>query len=87
VLERRTVPHDLLEIHVAADFVFEIELFLRELLFQFENLAVSEAILNGDGYLARCLAEKVDLFRRKRTLELACNYEDSDGPTTAHRWY
>ena len=33
-LEGWTVPHDLLEVHVATDFFFQIELLLRKLLFQ-----------------------------------------------------
>src|SRR5437867_2696143 len=63
--ERVAVPHDLLEIQVSADFLFKIELFLRQFLFEFRNLAVSQAILNGDGYLARRLPEEIDRLGRK----------------------
>src|SRR6266446_5764185 len=42
---------DLREIHFAADFIFEIELFLSQLLFQLSNLPKGTRILYGYGNL------------------------------------
>ena len=52
------LPDDLLEAHLAADFFFEIELLLGELVFQFGNLLVCQRVFNCDGDLACSLAEE-----------------------------
>jgi len=54
MLERRTVPHDLLEVHVATDLFFEIKLLLGQFLFQVGDLAVCKTILYSDGDLTGC---------------------------------
>jgi len=41
--QRSAIPYDLGKIHFRTDFIFQIEFFLRELLFQFTNLAVASA--------------------------------------------
>ena len=38
------VPDDLLEVHLAANFLFEIQLLLRELGFQFGDFAVGKRV-------------------------------------------
>ncbi len=50
--QRRTVSDDLCEIHFRADFIFQIELFLGELLFEFRNLAVRQRVFDCDRYLS-----------------------------------
>src|SRR5580704_9807957 len=86
MVERRTVPHDLFETHIAADFLFEIELLLRQLLLQFRDLAVGKAILNGDGYLTRRIFEKIDLVRQE-SICLPVDRQNADNRPAAHEWY
>ena len=66
VLQRRAVSDDILKVHLAADFFFEIELLLRELVFEFRNLVVCQCVFDGDCYLPRSLGEKFDVGREGR---------------------
>src|SRR5713101_6246831 len=52
---------DLREIHFAADFIFEVELFLRELVFQLSNLSKGACILHGNRNLICDLGQKLDI--------------------------
>jgi len=62
VLDGGAVADDLIKVQLAADLFFEIELLLGELVFEFRNLPVRQGIFEGDGYLARRLAEELDLL-------------------------
>src|SRR6266404_1996201 len=57
---------DLREIHFAADFIFEIELFLGQLLFQLSNLPKGTRILHGNGNLICDLGQKVNIVAVER---------------------
>src|SRR4029077_21197622 len=59
--QRITISDDLRKIHFRADFVFQIEFFLRELLFQFPNLAVGKCVLDGESKLVCNLAKETDI--------------------------
>src|SRR5260370_7280057 len=59
--QRSTISDDLRKIHFRADFVFQIEFFLRELLFQFPNLAVSKRVLDGESNLVCNLTKETDI--------------------------
>src|SRR5260370_18539234 len=59
--QRSTISDDLDKIHFRADFIFQIEFFLRELLFQFPNLAVGKRILDGECNLFCNLAKQTDI--------------------------
>src|ERR1700730_16318386 len=59
--ERSATADDLSEIHFRADFIFQIEFFLRELLFQFPNLAVGKGVLDGESNLVCNLGKKTDI--------------------------
>src|ERR1700688_43755 len=87
MLERRTVPHDLLEVHVATDLFFEIKLLLRKLLFQLGNLAEGHAILYSDGYLTGCFFEKTDLVWQEGIIGPPVYGQSSDGAAAAHKRY
>src|SRR5258707_10407201 len=64
--QRSTVSDDLSEIHFRADFIFQIEFFLRELLFQFPILAVGKRILEGESNLVCNLAKEIDIGLTER---------------------
>src|SRR5882762_9699561 len=52
MFQRWAVSDDVFKAHLAADFFFEIELLLGELIFELRNLVVGTSIFNGDGNLA-----------------------------------
>src|SRR5580700_7412941 len=87
MLERRTVPHDLLEIHVATDLFFEIKLLLGQFLFQVGDLAVCETILYSDGDLTGCFLEKLDLIRQEGIVGAPVNGQSCDDSAAAHKRY
>ena len=62
MLERRAVPHDLLEIHLAADFILQVEFLLGKLVFEFGDLLVRQRVFNRDSNLTRSLAEEFDIL-------------------------
>src|SRR5260370_18914323 len=63
-----TFSDDLRKIHFAADFVFEIELFPRELVFQLSNLPKGARILHGNRNLICDLGQKLDIVAGERIL-------------------
>src|SRR5713226_5200986 len=64
--QRSTFPDDLRKVHFAADFIFEIELFLRELVFQLSNLSKGACILHGNCNLICDLGQKLDIVASER---------------------
>src|SRR5260370_15158931 len=59
--QRSTISDDLRKIHFRADFILQIEFFLRELLFQFTNLSVGKCILDGEGILVCNLVKETNI--------------------------
>ena len=49
--QHRAVADDLLEIHFAAEFIFEIELFLSQFVLEFRDLTIGKGVVDGDGNL------------------------------------
>src|SRR5467141_3360639 len=66
--QRCAFSDDLREIHFAADFIFEIELFLGQLLFQLSNLPKGTRILYGNGNLICDLGQKLDIVAGERSV-------------------
>ena len=54
--QRLALADDLFELQLAADFVFEVQLLLRELVLQVGNFAERQRVFDGDRHLARDLA-------------------------------
>ena len=54
---------DLIELQFGADLFFEVEFLLGESVFEFRNLPIRQGIFEGNGYLARRLAEELDKAR------------------------
>src|SRR5262249_9685405 len=61
-------PYDLFETLLGSDFVFEIQLFLRELLRQVGDPAISNCIFHCDCHLAGGPCKEGDFLRRKGIL-------------------
>src|SRR4029077_17364537 len=52
VLQGGTRSNDLLKVHLAANLLFQIQLFLSEFVFEFGDLAISKRVFNCDGDLS-----------------------------------
>ena len=62
-LERGTLADNFLEIEFAADFLFEVELFFGELVFQGLDFLEGQRVFNGDGDLRAHLPKQLDILR------------------------
>src|ERR1700722_2020574 len=87
LLKRQTAPHNLPEIHVAADLLFEIKILLGQSLFEFAKLAVCERLLNGNGYLPGSLPYEVDFLWREGIVARPSNRQNSDSSALIHERY
>src|ERR1700746_105656 len=79
MLYRRAAPNDLLETHLAAKFLFQVEFLLGELVLEFGNLPVRQRVFNGNGYLTRRLAEKLDVLLREGSFCYARDPQNAQG--------
>src|SRR5262245_2283053 len=62
------MPNNLFETALGSDFVFEIQLFLRELILKIRDLAISNRIFYGDCQLAGGLCKETDIAWREGVL-------------------
>src|SRR5215831_2857500 len=53
---------DLFKALLGSDFVFEIQLLLRQLVFEFSDLAIGQRIVHRDGHLVRDLGKKLSVI-------------------------
>src|SRR5689334_17016205 len=81
--QRSTVSDDLRKIHFRADFVFQIEFFLRELLFQFPNLAVGKRILDGESKLVCNLSKETDITLTEGIVSETAENQDANSAIPA----
>src|SRR5688572_25347904 len=77
--ECRAVADNLIEVHLAANLFFEIELLLREPIFESRYLAVGEGVLDGDRYLPGDVRQQLHVFFRESTFTAAGYVECSQG--------
>src|SRR5580698_1920692 len=56
--ESRTLPHNSFEVHLAANFVFQIQFFLREFVLEIGDFTVRQRVLHTDRDLLRDLSQK-----------------------------
>ena len=61
--ESRTLPNDSCKVGLAANLIFQVELFLRELVLQVFDFAIGQGILNGDRHLSRRSHQELNIFR------------------------
>src|SRR6266478_5029403 len=81
--QRSTISNDLGKIHFRADFIFQIEFFLRELLFQSPNLAVRKRILDGQSNLVCNLAKETDIGLTERIVPEPAENQDANSAVPA----
>jgi hypothetical protein len=64
-------PHDVLKGQLTADFLFQIEFLLRELVLERGDLAIGEGVLDRDRHLTGHLSQKRDFLLAKSLLRLS----------------
>src|SRR5712692_5272107 len=69
---------DLFEALLSPDFIFEIQLFLRKLIFQIGNLTISQRIFHCDRHLARHLSKEIDILPSKGILRPSAKGHDAE---------
>src|SRR6266496_2350434 len=77
-----TLPDNLCEVHLRADFFFQVELFLGEFVLQLGDLTVGQGVFDGNCDLARGLTEEVDVCCRKGSLRFPYNHQVPQRPAT-----
>ena len=85
VLQCWAGPDDVLKVHLATDFFFEIEFFLRELVFQFGNFVICHRIFDLNGDVPRSQGEKFDIVSCESSLAGACNGQHSECSTSINQ--
>src|ERR1700678_3204287 len=63
--ESRTLPHNSFKVHLATDFVFQIQFFLGEFVFEFSDFTIRQRVLHTDRDLLRDLGQE----RRRLPIE------------------
>src|SRR5438309_3801644 len=83
--ESRTLPHNSFEVHVAAEFVFQIQLFLRELVFEIGDFTVRQGVFHADRDLPCDLRKKRRLFPLESIFFPARQDEHAEYTTPANK--
>ena len=81
--QRGALTHNPFKIHFAAHFIFEIELLLRETIFQFRDLTVGHRIFNSNSHLTRNLRKEIDVVLREEVLFKSGERQDTESMGTA----
>src|SRR5882724_4148037 len=76
-------PHDVLKGQLTADFLFQIELFLREVVLERGDLAIGERVLDGDRHLTGHLGQKRDLLLVKSLLRPSAQAQHAEAALAA----
>ena len=84
-LQRAALPDDFLEAIVRADFVFQIDLFLRQARIQLFDALVGHRILQRDRHLAGRLREELQIVRREEALLPRAQIQRSQCLAMRHR--
>src|SRR5260370_18843826 len=81
--QRLALPDDLLEIQLAANFIFQVQLFLGKLVSEIGDLTVGQGVLNGDRDLVCDLAQESDVIGGECILLEAAETQDTKDPVPA----
>ena len=77
------VPDDVVELHLGADFIFQVDFLSRELLLEFFNLFIGQRVVESDRDLLRNLDEQLlILFGERLVLNPRCS-KDAQRPVSA----
>src|ERR1700680_3567373 len=83
--EYRTLSHNSFEVHLATNFILQIQLLLSELVFQFGDLERGKAILDGDCHLARSAHQELNVIGTDGVLDSAGECQHTEGPASANQ--
>src|ERR1700724_3964926 len=83
--EYRTLSHNAFEVHLATNFIPQIQLLLSELVFQFGDLAIGQAILDGDCHLARSAHQELNVIGTDGVLDSAGERQHAEGSAAANQ--
>ena len=78
--ECRAVADDLIEVHLAANLFFEIELLLGELVFELGDFPICQGVFDGDGDLLCDVREQFHVVFGKRVFSSARDVECAQHP-------
>src|SRR5262249_19618707 len=79
-LESKATPDNLLKVVLGPDLVFQVELFLHQLVFELLNLTIRQSILNSDGNLLGNLSEELHLIFGPGIFAEAAYNQDTQWP-------
>src|SRR5439155_18708292 len=79
-------PHNVLKVHLTANFIFQIEFFLREWILERGDLAIGERVLDGNRHLAGNLGQKIDFLLAKSLLRLSAQGQNAEAAMAADEW-
>src|SRR5260370_11029229 len=83
--QRGAISNDLSKIHFRADFIFQIQLFFGELVFELSNLPKGTCILYGNGNLICDLRQKLDVVAGERSALIFDHTECAQHATAANK--
>ena len=79
------VPHDVVELHLIANFIFQIDLFARELLLKLFDLLVGERIVERDRNLLRDFDEQLLILLGEGFVLNPRGSQDAQRPVSAEQ--
>ncbi len=83
--QRRALTDYSFKIHLAANFLFQIQLFLSQAIFQVSNFAICLSVLNANGYLLGDLGQERDLARIEPILLPSRDGQNPEQAILAHQ--
>jgi hypothetical protein len=84
--QRRAVADHFREIHFCANFIFQVEFFLRELVLQFLYLAIGKCILDGKCNLVCNLGEEIDVRLAEGVVLTATESQKAKDSISTNKW-
>ena len=84
--KRGAAADNLIEIHLGADFLLEIEVLLRELVFEIRYLPVRNRVLDRDRHLVCDLHGEIDLVRGELLFLQPGESDDTEDAVPADKW-
>src|SRR5260370_1141444 len=82
----RTISNDLFEIVLKPNFIFQINLLLRQPLLGLSHLPIFQSILDCDGDLARYLRKEFDISLAERILVPSAKAQETKAAIPANKW-
>src|SRR5438445_1434812 len=82
----RTISNDLFEIVLKPDFVFQVNLLLRQPLLGLSYLPIFQSVLDRDSDLARYLLKEPDISLAEGILPTSAEAQEAEDTIPANKW-